>query len=438
MSANRRQQIVRTTVKATSESQQFMEPVVVYVVSSELVKISSLLPSNQKRSLLLHSLIKAFGLLSPIPVSGKRGIQIVQPLPATIEELTLYHDSDYLNILLSSLNVESKANLAEWGLEDDCPIFPGLPEYVRMIGGATLTAARSLRHPKVGIAICWDGGRHHARKSQASGYCYVADCVLAIMTLRRTNLTTTSPTPMYRPKIMYLDLDLHFSDGVSEAFYAPVRSTLPWTLTLSIHHAASGFYPTSFLSDLPPEDPANCRSFDPFTLSIPLKEGASNRTYARIWPIVERVKEAFSPDYIILQCGCDGLSGDPCAKFNWSLGDEEGSFGWCVQRVVKQWRVKTLLLGGGGYNFPNAARAWAYLTSVVGYNSLEQLDQSLDLEVPIPDHEGFPYYAPSFTLNVPAGMMRDQNTEEYLRSIEYRYEHIIEMIKHRVITQPTS
>ncbi len=23
---------------------------------------------------------------------------------------------------------------------------------------------------------------------------------------------------------MYLDLDLHFSDGVSEAFYAPVRS----------------------------------------------------------------------------------------------------------------------------------------------------------------------------------------------------------------------
>jgi len=31
---------------------------------------------------------------------------------------------------------------------------------------------------------------------------------------------------------MYLDLDLHFPDGVSEAFYAPVRSGPPRVLVI--------------------------------------------------------------------------------------------------------------------------------------------------------------------------------------------------------------
>jgi histone deacetylase 8 len=33
---------------------------------------------------------------------------------------------------------------------------------------------------------------------------------------------------------MYLDLDLHFSDGVSEAFYAPVRSGPPRILVSTV------------------------------------------------------------------------------------------------------------------------------------------------------------------------------------------------------------
>jgi len=49
-----------------------------------------------------------------------------------------------------------------------------------------------------------------------------------------------------------------------------------------------------------------------------------------------------------VQCGVDGLAGDPCATFNWCLDREiNGSMGWCVERVLKEWKVKTLLLGGG-------------------------------------------------------------------------------------------
>lgn len=67
-----------------------------------------------------------------------------------------------------------------------------------------------------------------------------------------------------------------------------------------------------------------------------------------MWPIVERIKSIFSPDYIIVQCGVDGLAGDPCATFNWCLDREvEGSMGWCIERVMKEWKGRKLALGGG-------------------------------------------------------------------------------------------
>lgn len=82
-----------------------------------------------------------------------------------------------------------------------------------------------------------------------------------------------------------------------------------------------------------------------------------------IWGIVEELKDVVQPDYVIVQCGTDGLAGDPCATFNWSLSGE-GSLGWCLSRILNDWKGKKLLLGGGGYNSANAARAWAYITSV--------------------------------------------------------------------------
>jgi Histone deacetylase domain len=75
--------------------------------------------------------------------------------------------------------------------------------------------------------------RHHAQKSCASGFCYVADCILAILAIKRgMPLNSLSPaTPVLRrPHIMYLDLDLHYSDAVSDAFYAPISSTSPQIL----------------------------------------------------------------------------------------------------------------------------------------------------------------------------------------------------------------
>lgn len=186
--------------------------------------------------------------------------------------------------------------------------------------------------------------RHHAQKSRAAGFCYVADCILAIMSLKKGPPLSINPNRR-KPRIMYLDLDLHFSDAVSECFYRSTSGSAPaQVLTLSIHYTSPGFYPANPLATLP--DPAS-PNFDPFTLSLPLKQGASSQTFGRVWSIVETVKQSFSPDYVIVQCGTDGLAGDPHGIWNWSIGHEKGSMDWCVNEVVSKWQTKVLLLGGG-------------------------------------------------------------------------------------------
>ncbi|CAL1703160.1 unnamed protein product [Somion occarium] len=413
--------------------------VVAYVLSNELVKVSSQLPSNKNRSLLVHSLVKELGLLSPRSSNSQCSrLQLLRPNLASANDLSSYHARDYLDYVLNCNHFSNDGTpfdaekAAEYGIEEDCPWFQGLPAYIRLVGGASLTV-----QGQADIAINWDGGRHHAQKSQASGFCYVADCVLALLALKRSRLpssleTVVSPNVSLRkPRIMYLDLDLHFSDGVSHAFYNTPET--PQILTLSIHHAAPGFFPISPLSLLPPSEPSS--SFDPFTLSVPLAVGASSQTFFSVWNgCVERVKDAFQPDYVVVQCGVDGLAGDSYGIWNWSLGGhedvtgaEEGSLGWCVEKVCHTWGCKTLLLGGGGYNSPNAARAWAYLTSIA-------LSRPLPLSTHIPDHTFFPLYAPSFTLDVPPNTLSDENTVMYLEDIRDRFDWVCEGIRERLTT----
>ncbi|KAH8115473.1 histone deacetylase 8 [Phellopilus nigrolimitatus] len=436
-----------SNVASCAVSSKQSEPSVAYIVSQELVEIASFLPSNKNRSLLVHSLINSLGLLTASMDSGIAAFRLVRPRLASVQELCVYHDTDYVDFVLNSKHsVESLPGFetslshqghgaSDFGIEDDCPPFRGMDKYVQLVAGATLTAAELLRTGSADIAIFWDGGRHHAQKSRAAGFCYVADCILAILALKKSapiqtfyqTIASKSGPSRKKARVMYLDLDLHFSDAVSECFYnvpAPQihnRNVVAQVLTLSMHHAAPGFYPATPRAALP--DPSSS-GFDPFTLAVPLKQGASAKTFARVWNIVESVKEVFTPDYVVLQCGADGLAGDPHGVWNWSTGRERGTIDWCVGEVIKRWGVKVLLLGGGGYNSPNAARTWACLTSLAR-------GKSLSSDMAIPEHSAFPLYAPSFTLDVPAGNMRDENSDGYLRSVEEVYEVVIRKLRER-------
>jgi hypothetical protein len=69
--------------------------------------------------------------------------------------------------------------------DDDCPAFTGLFQFCQQYAGASLAAARKLAIGSADIAVNWSGGLHHAKKTEASGFCYVNDIVLAILELLR-------------------------------------------------------------------------------------------------------------------------------------------------------------------------------------------------------------------------------------------------------------
>jgi len=58
-----------------------------------------------------------------------------------------------------------------------------------------------------------------------------------------------------------------------------------------------------------------------------------------------------------------------------------------------------------------------------------KVERSLSLDADISDHDAFPSYGPSFTLDVPAGNMRDENTEEYLLEVERVYSQIVDRLR---------
>jgi len=82
-----------------------------------------------------------------------------------------------------------------------------------------LAGAVKLNKQQADVAINWAGGLHHAKKSEASGFCYVNDIVLAILELLK-----------YHQRVLYVDIDIHHGDGVEEAFYTTDR-----VMTVSFH-----------------------------------------------------------------------------------------------------------------------------------------------------------------------------------------------------------
>lgn len=84
------------------------------------------------------------------------------------------------------------------------------------------------------ICINWGGGLHHAKKSEASGFCYVNDIVLGILELLK-----------YHQRVLYIDIDVHHGDGVEEAFYTTDR-----VMTVSFHKYGEYFPGTGDLRDI--------------------------------------------------------------------------------------------------------------------------------------------------------------------------------------------
>lgn len=113
-------------------------------------------------------------------------MDVYRPPAATEQELTKFHADDYIKFLqmITPQNMSNHAKqIQRFNIGDDCPIFDGLFEFCRTSAGGSIAGAVKLNFDKADVAINWAGGLHHAKKCEASGFCFVNDIVSHICRL---------------------------------------------------------------------------------------------------------------------------------------------------------------------------------------------------------------------------------------------------------------
>ncbi|WVN85452.1 uncharacterized protein L203_100598 [Cryptococcus depauperatus CBS 7841] len=324
---------------------------------------------------------------------NSRGMQVFRPHRATKNDITKFHTDEYVD-LLEQVMPETADILTGNGTRcltgTDCPAVEGIFEFSSISAGGSIGAAERLNTGAADIAINWAGGLHHAKKSEASGFCYVNDIVLGILELLR-----------FHSRVLYIDIDVHHGDGIEEAFYTTDR-----VMTCSFHMYGNFFPGTGHVKDI------GLKKGKGYAVNVPLKEGITDDGFQSIFkPVVRRIMEHYRPGAIVLQGGADSVSGDKLGKLNLTLkGHAE-----CA-RFLRSFNMPLMMLGGGGYTTKNVARAWTKETAVaVGKELSEEL----------PNNQYMEYYGPRYKLEVLPSNADDCNTPDYLENLKRQiFEHL--------------
>jgi acetoin utilization protein AcuC len=250
---------------------------------------------------------------------------------ATAEQARRFHDADYLACLARAERDQSVTpeEAARYGLGvEGNGIYPDVYTRPMTAVGGTLLACRLARERTIAVHHP-GGGTHHARAGRASGFCYLNDAVLGLLSWLDAGLD----------RLVYLDIDAHHGDGVEAAFHDDPR-----VLTISIHEQDRW--------------PRTGRAHDRAggaARNLPVPSGLNDSEMGHlmdhaVMPLIERT----SPQAIMLQCGADALDEDPQSRLSLS---NNAHFDIC--RRLMELGVPLVVLGGGGYNPWTVARAWA-------------------------------------------------------------------------------
>ncbi len=292
-------------------------------------------PLRMERLGLTWRLMEAYGLTT-LPEAT------VQAQDAATESaIALWHTREYLDVLKAANGGFAPRDAARYGLgPGDNPVFPGLWDAARLCAGGSLLAAELVASGKAARAFHFAGGLHHALPGRASGFCYVNDAVLAILSLKARGL-----------RVAYVDIDAHHGDGVQFAFYGD-----PEVLTISTHERGDYLFPgTGFVEE------AGEGAGVGYSVNLPLEPYTDSSVYLPAFEqVVPPLLGAFRPDVVVAQLGIDSHRTDPLTHLEL---DVQG-FARAVARIAEL-APRLVCLGGGGYDLPNVARAWTAAWAVM-------------------------------------------------------------------------
>jgi acetoin utilization deacetylase AcuC-like enzyme len=192
---------------------------------------------------------------------------IVAPNAASVEEIALVHDRDYIRKLqtgkLSYLEI----------LRMEIPYSPELVRAVWLSAGGSILAGRLALSD--GTCANIGGGFHHAFPDHGEGFCVLHDVAIAIRALQKDQTIE---------RAMTVDTDVHQGNGTADIFTGD-----PSVFTLSIHQANNYPYPKP-----------------PSSLDINIDDGAGDEEYlSKFEKGLDAALAEFQPELIMYVAGAD-------------------------------------------------------------------------------------------------------------------------------------
>jgi acetoin utilization deacetylase AcuC-like enzyme len=180
---------------------------------------------------------------------------------------------------------------------------------------------------RTGVALLRPPG-HHARPSQAMGFCLLNSIAVAAAHARAKGVE----------RVAIVDWDVHHGNGTQEMFWSE-----PGVLYVSTHQFP--FYPgTGAVAEIGEGEGAG------YTVNVPLAAGGGDAVYrAAFERIVLPVIESYAPNLLLVSAGYDAAARDPLAQMQVS----PRAFGWMARelaRVASKSTDQMALVLEGGYD----------------------------------------------------------------------------------------
>jgi len=270
----------------------------------------------------------------------QQGSRVVEPRPATDDELARVHDREYVTL------VRETAGRAT-ALDPDTYTSPDTYEVARVAAGAAVAAVdHVLDGPACtrALAMVRPPG-HHAERNRAMGFCLFNNIAVAAAHARTRGVA----------RVAIVDYDVHHGNGTQWSFYDD-----PSVLFASSHQFP--FYPgTGEASAI------GAGKGEGFTVNLPVAAGGTDSDFELLYTkIVAPVLRQFRPGLILLSAGFDAHADDPLGGMRLST-DQLGRLTALVASLADECcDGRVVALTEGGYDLKALAaclRAAAHVLS---------------------------------------------------------------------------
>jgi acetoin utilization protein AcuC len=305
-------------------------------------------PMRPERFLLTYDLIDAYGI-----VDGER-VRAMAAREATDDELLLVHTAPYVETVRRA---PRGGGLWQYGFgPPDNPVFPHMHEAAARVVGATLVGAEAVLSGAAQHAFNPAGGLHHAMPAKASGFCVYDDIAVAIAWLLAHGVA----------RVAYVDVDVHHGDGPQAIFFADPR-----VLTVSLHQDGRTLFPgTGGVAEIGEGDAAGT------SVNVPLPPFTGDDDWLRAFEeVVPPLVEAFRPEVLVTQLGCDSHITDPLANLSLTTVSYRRAGAALHDLAHRVCGGRWLATGGGGYQWASVVpRAWTqYFAEMAGVDVDDEL-----------------------------------------------------------------